>query len=207
MGSSRGHALVNALVFSLVVVGLLVGCKSDCQTDADCGAGQSCVYPTSDGCSAKGKCEDSSPSPNCNLEVQYCGCDGSTVSVSCGLSGGSEPVAGLYGNGCGHGTKAVGSSCVNTADCGLYQGCYYPIAAGCSAAGVCLENMTDAASGCESAPLYCTCDGGRAVSECDGHYGYVEAPVSRSVSQEAACSMPDIDGGPILVPASDGGAQ
>ena len=90
-------------------------------------------------------------------------------------------------------------------DCGQSQACYYPVADGCSAVGVCLEDLPGfAASGCEDKPIYCACDGGCTQTVCSGHDGYLGAPVSRAVDVLAECSN---DAGSSLVSLPDGGAQ
>jgi hypothetical protein len=198
--------LASSLTLVVALCTLLSGCShSDCQTTSDCGSGQSCVYPVTDGCSAKGVCEDTPSGTNCQAFVEYCGCDGSLVSVGCGFSGGSVPVEGTYTGSCGHGTKDAGGPCVVGADCGQNQDCYYPIADGCSAVGVCLENLPGpSGTACEDKPVYCGCDGGRTQTVCGGHDGYVAAPVSRAVDTVAACSS---SGEPIVVPSSDAGPR
>jgi len=195
-------ARVPALIASSIFVAQVSACglaNSECRTDAECGSGQRCVYPIKDGCSAKGQCEDLS-TPRCNLITTYCGCDGSTVSVSCGYSGGSAPVAGPDNGSCPHGTKDAGGPCTTSADCGLNQGCYYPIANGCSATGVCLEDVPGIASNvCLTGTVYCGCNG-QTQLVCAGHDGYVEAPVSGTRDSSGSCS-----GSLLLNP--DGGSQ
>jgi len=191
----------------LAIGAFLGGCShSECQTDGDCGSAQLCVYPITDGCSAKGICQDQPSGSHCNVFVQYCGCDGRAVLVACGFTGGSVPVEGPYTGSCGHGTKDAGGSCMSSGDCGTNQACYYPVADGCSATGVCLEGVPGySAASCESAPLYCGCNGVSVESVCGGHNGYVAAPVSRQVDMAAACSMPiPPDGG---LPSVDGGPR
>lgn len=163
--------------------------NSECRTDADCGLGQSCVYPVSAGCAAKGQCEEVR-TPHCNLSTEYCGCDGSIVFVSCGFSGGSAPVESVYLDSCAHGTKDARGPCSVSADCGLGQGCYYPIADGCSATGTCLENIPGIdPNRCETSTTYCECHSGRQQLVCGGHDGYVAAPVSGIKDSTGACSV------------------
>ncbi|HTA90268.1 MAG TPA: hypothetical protein VK745_11850 [Polyangiaceae bacterium] len=182
------------------------GCShADCQSDSDCGSDQRCVYPVADGCAAKGVCQSPPSGTNCDALAEYCGCDGSHVSVGCGWSGGSVPVEGSNTGACGHGNQEAGAACMSSADCGRSQNCYYPIADGCSATGVCLEDDGGPlAYGCENTPVYCDCDGGRTETVCGGHDGYVAAPVSRAVDQQSECSMPSTS---ILVPTGDAGPQ
>ncbi len=207
MLTRRVSSFISLAALALTFCVLPVGCsRAQCQTDSDCSSGQSCVYPLSDGCLAKGECEGLSSTTNCTLIAQYCGCDGSIVSVQCGLSGGPAPVEGPYATSCGHGTKDAGGPCNTNSDCGQGQGCYYPIADGCSAKGQCLENPSGAeGSGCELSTVYCACDGRSTERVCDGHDGYVGAPVSRAVATVDACSSNDA--GLVLIPLPDGGPK
>jgi hypothetical protein len=192
------RTVLNAMTMSFIFFGL-VGCgHSECQHDSDCGSGQSCVYPTSDGCAAKGMCEDAPSGTNCNLVQQFCACDGSMVSVGCGMSGASVPVQSTHAGSCPHGMKDAGGPCRQSADCGLNQGCYFPIADGCSAVGVCLEDNPGHENECDTLTTYCACNGGGSRSVCGGHSGYISDPVSGTFVSLGVCS------GPLL---PDAGAQ
>jgi hypothetical protein len=191
---------MNVITISFIFLGLVPGCShSECETDSDCGSGQSCVYPTSDGCSAKGKCEDAPSGSNCSLVQQFCACDGSVVSVGCGMSGASVPVQSAHAGSCPHGMKDAGGPCTRSADCGLNQECYYRIADGCSAVGVCLEDVPGQENVCDTFPTkYCACNGGGLRFACGGHDGYIADPVSGTLDSTGSCS------GPLL---PDAGAQ
>jgi len=128
-GGARALAMLLIGAFALADVTACTHPNSGCRTDSDCGSGQSCVYPVSAGCAAKGQCEEVT-SPHCNFSTEYCGCDGSIVIVPCEFSGGPAPVESVYVDSCAHGTKDAGGPCSVSADCGLGQDCYYPIADG-----------------------------------------------------------------------------
>lgn len=187
-----------------LTVGVLAssGCShADCQSDADCSAGQYCVYPVADGCAAKGVCQAPPSGAVCRSLQDYCACDGSLVSVGCGSSGASVPVEGPAFGACGHGDRDAGGPCTSSADCGQSQNCYYPIADGCSASGVCLaEDGGPLGYLCESTPVYCACDGGFTETVCGGHDGYVRAPADHP----GDCAMPPASSS---VPPDDAGAQ
>jgi hypothetical protein len=55
-----------------------------CTANSDCDAGDQCLFPIGD-CSAKGQCLSlASLGAECDHEVAYCGCNGTTVEGLCG---------------------------------------------------------------------------------------------------------------------------
>jgi hypothetical protein len=54
-----------------------------CVKDADCGAGNNCLYKIADGCAAKGSCFKMPGGALCASISSYCGCLGQMVGVPC----------------------------------------------------------------------------------------------------------------------------
>ena len=66
-----------------------------CRMASDCGNDFVCAYKIADGCSAKLACHKMPANPGCDVPLQYCGCDGTTVDMTCGDSYTFTPVSGL----------------------------------------------------------------------------------------------------------------
>lgn len=92
-------------------------------------------------------------------------------------------------------------SCTNNG-CGTGLACAYPIAAGCSAAGVCVP-LTPC-GGCGNQPTYCGCAGSGVLQSGDIPAGY-----SLSAVQGAyyPCAGPDAGGGHVTADAGDAVAE
>ncbi len=64
-----------------------------CAVDGDCASGQSCGFPTANGCTAQGVCLVY-PTPgtaHCNSVILACGCSGSQVGIPCDYPSGYAP--------------------------------------------------------------------------------------------------------------------
>jgi hypothetical protein len=177
-------------LFALVGAHGCSGSKS-CVHDGDCGSGENCAYPATNGCGAQGVCKtwdnqcDDPPHP-------ACGCDGKTVFVGCGYPGNPVPVLAD-----GYCATPVGGDCSSQSDCDPTALCAYPIADGCGAKGKCVEPdrtcmaPTKPACSCtgETIEISCTFGAGNAVARvasmgaCDGG-----APIDASsdVASDAA---------------------
>jgi hypothetical protein len=103
----------------------------------------------------------------------------SLLLVAC--SSNSTPSQGVLAD-----SGAQGSPCVFTTDCEDGLLCGYPIAAGCSAQGVCVaEDRTCLTDG----PFVCGCDGSAVGLACIWGPGYAVVPV---VNGTPGCT-PDLD--------------
>lgn len=113
-----------------------------CVKDADCGAGNECLYKMADGCTAKGSCHKGPTGPVCASLSPYCGCSGQVVDVPCyDLSGyAPAPVS----------SQESSASCASTADaacvgkvCGSSCGTG-EVPSVCDASGKCIPGGTPA---------------------------------------------------------------
>jgi hypothetical protein len=70
-----------------------------CTTSSDCGVGNICGFPASDGCAATGQCFPQGPL--CELFAPGCACDGQTIDIACnGLPSGYETAPLLHDGEC-----------------------------------------------------------------------------------------------------------
>jgi hypothetical protein len=119
---------------------------------------------------------------------------------ACGATTSNGPEAGgdavLEADSMGDGGKSGGthSPCAHGA-CGPNLVCEYPVAAGCSAEGVCVPFTPCGGAGKQ--PTYCGCDGGGVLGTCDVP-GYVTGPVQSvfTVDGGATGCVPCHSGGP-----------
>jgi sulfatase modifying factor 1 len=155
-----------------------------CRQDPDCATPLRCYVAADAGSSAKGECL--MPSAQC-VPPMYCPCPG-TMIWACDAPPGYQnaPI-----------DHADLPRCARDSDCASPTRCYFALAEGCSATGVCLAPAASVVGSCKS-PSYCSCDG-KDVSDCTSPWPYQPVPVAHGGpcnDAPAPCSSGSSGGSP-----------